>query len=134
KVVYHYVRSWNARSNTFEPGQIITSFFLITEKIYVDQIDALSTLCIVSAVRIYPLFHSFVTNLQKNVFLFCSKSSSSSIQIREPNERLFHRCDSIPDVQQKYPFKRAVRKRTINTSFPVISFHTAAFHGARRAV
>ena len=29
------------------------------------------------------------------------------MQIREPNERLFHRCDSVSDVHKKYPFKKS---------------------------
>lgn len=29
------------------------------------------------------------------------------MQIIEPDEWLFHRCNSVPEVQQKYPFKKS---------------------------
>lgn len=53
-----------------------------------------------------PLDNDVVIYLQKNVDL-SSTSSSSSMQIREPDEWIFHRCISVPDVQQKDPFKKS---------------------------
>lgn len=84
-VGYYYVKSWNVRK-------------LLNAKISVDQIDMLSPLFIVSNVRIHPLPNFFVTCLQKTLF----RAQQEVVAVcREPNERLFHRCNSVPTFTKK---------------------------------
>lgn len=51
------------------------------------------------------------------IVVWSSKGSTNSMQIRDPNERLFHRCDSVPDIHQKEPF---IHERLITTTLILV--------------